>query len=268
MLTIGQFSKACHVTIKTLRHYDQIGLLRPAFVDPDTGFRYYRPEQIQDVLFICRMKRYGLSLGEISALQQMDASSAARFLKEKEAALLCQLRNLQTSLQDLRMIIERAERNEMTKSLLEPSRSISLVTPEKSLVLSHRETMGVGDFGRAYSILFEQLAKDHMIPGLTGSRYWDEEFNPDASDIESFVTLPDAAASIASGSIGGTLCAHLTHLGGYSTLSDSYAELSSWILENGYLPDGAPYEIYAANGFHNPDPASWKTEIYFPVRKA
>lgn len=268
MLTIGQFSKACHVTIKTLRHYDQIGLLHPASVDPDTGFRYYTPEQIQDVLFICRMKRYGLSLGEIRDLQQMDAPSAAGLLRHKEAALLVQLRDLQVSLQDLRVIIERTERNDMTHSILEPSPSISLVTPETSLILSHRETMGVGDFGRAYSILFEQLAREQAAPGLTGARYWDDEFNPDASDIEVFVLLPESARSIATGTIGGRLCAHMTHQGGYSTLSDSYAQLSKWILENGYVLDGAPWELYTVNGFQNTDPTAWKTEIYFPVRQA
>ena len=46
MLQIGEFSKICQVSVKTLRHYDKIGLLAPAEVDRFTGYRYYRVEQI------------------------------------------------------------------------------------------------------------------------------------------------------------------------------------------------------------------------------
>ncbi len=41
MLSIGEFSKISHLTMKTLRYYDEIGLLKPAFIDPKNGYRYY-----------------------------------------------------------------------------------------------------------------------------------------------------------------------------------------------------------------------------------
>ena len=46
MLQIGEFSRICQVSVKTLHHYDRIGLLAPARVDVLTGYRYYEPEQI------------------------------------------------------------------------------------------------------------------------------------------------------------------------------------------------------------------------------
>ena len=58
MLQIGEFSKICQVSVKTLHHYDKIGLLVPAEVDQFTGYRYYLPEQIDTMNYIGRLKRY------------------------------------------------------------------------------------------------------------------------------------------------------------------------------------------------------------------
>ena len=68
MLQIGQFSKVCQVSVKTLHHYDKIGLLAPAEVDRFTGYRYYKTDQIDDMNYIQRLKRYGFSLDEIQHL--------------------------------------------------------------------------------------------------------------------------------------------------------------------------------------------------------
>ena len=59
MLQIGEFSKICQVSVKTLHHYDKIGLLAPAEVDRFTGYRYYCIEQIDRMNYIQRLKRYG-----------------------------------------------------------------------------------------------------------------------------------------------------------------------------------------------------------------
>lgn len=68
MLQIGEFSRVCQVSVKTLHHYDKIGLLAPAEVDRFTGYRYYRTEQIDTMNYIKRLKRYGFSLEEIQHL--------------------------------------------------------------------------------------------------------------------------------------------------------------------------------------------------------
>ena len=62
MFTVGEFSRICQVSIKTLHHYDRIGLLAPLKVDPFSGYRYYGQQQVEKMLLIGRMKRYGFSL--------------------------------------------------------------------------------------------------------------------------------------------------------------------------------------------------------------
>lgn len=68
MLTIGEFSKISRVSTKTLRYYDQIGLLKPGYVSRDSGYRYYEVAQLRDMLLITRLKQYQFSLPEIAAV--------------------------------------------------------------------------------------------------------------------------------------------------------------------------------------------------------
>ena len=87
MLQIGEFSKVCQVSVKTLHHYDKIGLLVPAEVDRLTGYRYYQVEQIDTMNYIQRLKRYEFSLEEIQQIlafsDKKEISEILRRQKEK-----------------------------------------------------------------------------------------------------------------------------------------------------------------------------------------
>ena len=61
MLKIGEFSKLSRVSVRMLRHYDEIGLLSPARIDPDTEYRYYRVDQLPIVGRITSLKDMGFS---------------------------------------------------------------------------------------------------------------------------------------------------------------------------------------------------------------
>lgn len=69
---IGEFSRLGRVTVRTLRHYEKIGLLKPGIVDMWTGYRYYSPEQLQKLLSIVQLKQLGFSLAEIAELYEND----------------------------------------------------------------------------------------------------------------------------------------------------------------------------------------------------
>ena len=69
---IGEFSRLGRVTVRTLRHYEKIGLLKPGIVDMWTGYRYYGPDQLQKLLSIVQLKQLGFSLAEITELYEND----------------------------------------------------------------------------------------------------------------------------------------------------------------------------------------------------
>jgi len=76
MFRIGEFSKLSQVTVKALRYYDEIGLLKPAKVDPFTGYRYYSADQLPRLNRILALKDLGLSLAQISRLLDGDLPPA------------------------------------------------------------------------------------------------------------------------------------------------------------------------------------------------
>lgn len=82
MLTIGRFADATGLTAKALRHYDEIGLLVPAQVDPDNGYRYYDAAQIEDAVTIRRLRGLELPLEEIRGLLEADGDG----IRERLAA--------------------------------------------------------------------------------------------------------------------------------------------------------------------------------------
>ncbi|MEU2584345.1 MerR family transcriptional regulator [Streptomyces avermitilis] len=81
MLTIGTFAKACRLSPKALRLYDELDLLRPARVDPDTGYRYYAPEQLERARLVAWLRRLGMPLARIRQVCALDPGGAAREIR-------------------------------------------------------------------------------------------------------------------------------------------------------------------------------------------
>lgn len=266
MLTVGEFSKICQVSVKTLHHYDRIGLLNPFKVDPFTGYRYYSQQQVDQMLLIRRLKRYGFSLEEIGNLlvctQEQVLFSKLQQQKEK---LKWQKKEVELIISELSAHLQNFER---TGDIMEYQKGyeIRMTKTSDRVVLACRQMMGVNDFGKYYSSLYERIAKERLTPdGVRGAVYYDKEFNSECSDIELIVGIKEK--EVADKIIESHICAMTVHKGSYSSLPDAYGALVAWIEKNDYEWDGAPYEIYTKTQFDSLAPEEWETEIYFPVKK-
>ena len=266
MLTVGEFSKICHVSVKTLHHYDKIGLLRPEKVDAFSGYRYYGQSQVRRMLLIGRLKRYGFSLEEIKALLECEDSRIfCAKLRRQAEKLRGQRRELELATGELLAHLENMERTGDPMGY-QKNYEIELKQAPDLWVITSRQMMGVKEFGNFYSGLYERMAKEHLTPdGVRGAVYYDDEFNPERSDIELMVGIREREKA---GQLRkGGLCAMTVHKGGYSSLPDAYGALTAWIEEHGYAWDGAPFELYIKTQFDSLAPEEWETEVYFPVRE-
>ncbi|MGC9538588.1 MerR family transcriptional regulator [Streptomyces sp. UG1] len=81
MLTIGAFAKACRLSPKALRLYDELDLLKPSRVDPDTGYRYYAVEQLDKARLVAWLRRLGMPLARIRQVCAMCPADAAREIR-------------------------------------------------------------------------------------------------------------------------------------------------------------------------------------------
>lgn len=76
-MTIGEFARLSRLSAKALRRYDELGLLRPALVDPVNGYRYYDPAQVEGARLVAWLRRIGMPLSRIGRIVALDASAAA-----------------------------------------------------------------------------------------------------------------------------------------------------------------------------------------------
>ncbi len=89
MLKIGEFSKLSRVSIRMLRHYDDIGLLKPAQIDDFTGYRYYREDQLFVIGRITALKDMGFALADIVRILEIydDQDQLDEFFSERQKEL-------------------------------------------------------------------------------------------------------------------------------------------------------------------------------------
>jgi len=154
MLKIGEFSRLSQVTVKTLHHYDELGLIKPAHIDPVTNYRFYTVEQLPRIHRIMALKEMGLSLEQIGIMleKELPTDEIRGMLHFKQAEIQQEMREAQRqlSLVEFRLRMIEAEINfpdlDVVMKRLEPMRFLSffdkpdLTLPMEKL-LAHRESV-------------------------------------------------------------------------------------------------------------------------------
>src|SRR5690349_24364050 len=109
-LTVGDFSRATHLSVKTLRHYHQVGLLEPATVNPDTGYRYYSVHQIPAAQVIRRLRDLEMPVAGIKAvLAAPDAPARNTLITAHLNRLEAELAQTRTAVESLRILLAPAD---------------------------------------------------------------------------------------------------------------------------------------------------------------
>ena len=128
LYTIGEVAKLANVSIQTLRYYDQIGLFKPAFVDPETNYRYYKDLQLYHLDLIKSLKYIGTSLEDIKKVQQLKREELLDFMNEQEGIIEAQLARLR----EIQQNVEHAKRR-IEKQLNYPSFGEVVIREEEEL---------------------------------------------------------------------------------------------------------------------------------------
>jgi DNA-binding transcriptional MerR regulator len=110
MLKIGEFAKLCGASVQTLRYYDEVGVLCADSIDPDSGYRYYRPEQAETFRSIALFKEIGFSLDEIRLLMRGSEDENSRQFNKKREALIMEMRRMRLMVSRLDAMVSEPER--------------------------------------------------------------------------------------------------------------------------------------------------------------
>jgi DNA-binding transcriptional MerR regulator len=278
MLRIGEFSRLSQVTIKTLHHYDEIGLLKPSHVDPFTEYRYYTLDQLPRIHSIMALKELGLSLEEIAQLllEDLPPEQIRGMYRLKQTEVQQRLREEQARLAQIEFRLRQIEQEGTLQTVdivikrIEPFYALTM--RRKFLTRQEREVLGKA---------IEQADKEGRIRWNRASPteiFYEEEFQGDYSDAE--YTIPVDASHTPTVTLGdlGTFtlrevpaieaAATYLHQGDYPSLNEKYLFLQRWAVENGYKLSGTWRFVYHRGPMHHVDPSEYLTELQHPIERA
>ena len=268
MIKIGDFSKISQVTVKTLRYYDEIGLLKPAQIDHFTGYRYYSFDQLPRLNRILALKDLGLSLEQITqALQQaLPAAELRGMLRLKRAEIQQRVQEEQERLERVEARLKQIEQEDSMSTY-----DIVIKKVEPIAVASLRDIIpSYPEQGGLWNDLETTLRGHRANPtGPCFTIYHSDEPEIDAEVCEPLEAPIQVAGRVQSYVLPALEAAASTiHHGPFLTIGEAYEALIKWIEANGYTISGPCREIYlnpSKNGAQN-DPNT-VTEIQFPVAK-
>lgn len=261
MLTIGDFSRLSHVSPRMLRYYDAMGLLCPESIG-ENGYRYYRQEQLADLVRIQWLKDYGFPLAQVQTLLTLNDAALTEHLRQQVTVLRQELAVRQVQLHQLEQDILRMEG---TEPMNDNYHVILLEDPEQK-VFSIRKTIGVAQFHNLFNELRrEAAARCLRQTGPIQVLYYDSDFNPEQADVEAQMVVaqdgPDVTVKPA------FTCAAVQHNGPYEALHQAYAALCAWLAEHPeYRVCGPAMDRYL-NDPHQVPPQALQTGVLFPVER-
>ncbi len=272
MFKIGDFSKLVRVSIKTLRHYDRMGLLKPAWVDRFTSYRYYTLEQLPRLNRILALKDLGFSLEQIRRLlkDNLPAAELRGMMRIKHAELEQQLQAEQARLARVEARLRQIEREGVL-----PQYEVVLKTLPPQRVVGVRDLVpGYADISRLVDELRAHLQTQHIAPDAVGpylAIYYDAEYRDQGVDVEAAAPLPrplsETSRTIVHELPGVETMACVVHQGSYERLAEAYNALMSWVEANGYHVAGSNRDVYLQGPGPGLDMEHCVTEVQFPVKK-
>jgi DNA-binding transcriptional MerR regulator len=271
MIRIGDFSKLSRVPVKTLRYYDEVGLLKPLEVDALTGYRLYEFSQLSTLHRILALKDLGFSLEEIGRLLGDDLSveQMRGMLKLRETEARHRLREEAEHLERIESQLRQIEQEDVMSKY-----DVVIKSADELKIASVRGVVPTPpEQGGLWQELEGYLAMQRVRPtGACFTLYHDDEFKERDWDLEVCEPI-DAELGASSRVKVRTLpavdaLACTIHHGPFVTIGEAYNAIGKWITDNGYRITGPCREVYlrpSKNG-SQADPET-VTEIQFPVEK-
>lgn len=270
MFKIGDFARINKVSIKTLHHYDDLGILQPETTDIHTGYRYYSADQMRKLNQILAFKEAGFSLSEIANIFKDIPSPKllVTMLEEKAVQLEETVRTHQERLARLRTNIFLIKNggipimNEITVKKVEPI----LIASLRATISNLSQLMPLWE---ELNNFIDSKGIKKVVPCMTlFYNPWSHDSSNDVEVAEPVVKRFEGNGKVKVYELARVnKMACLIHQGPFKTIPDTYIALSKWVKENGYEVNGPAREIYHKGDWVTDNPEEYVTEIQFPLKE-
>lgn len=264
MYRIGEFSELSKTTIKTLLYYEKEELLIPAFVDPETGYRFYETNQLPELAKIISLRQMGLSINNIKSILKGD--NLEQILKSRKQELETEISLYTSQLLQINNLLEGKDmKHEVVLKEL------------PSYIVYYKEGV-IKDFSEIVKFILQSAGECKSTnpnikcvePDYCYVSYLDGEYK------ETNIKIRYAQAVTEMGTPNETIkfeklnpvkAACIYHKGAYDNLRESYSYLIKWVEENGYEIAEPIRERYIDGMWNKGSEEEWLTEIQIPIRK-
>ncbi|MEV4757772.1 MerR family transcriptional regulator [Micromonospora sp. NPDC049559] len=268
LMPIGVFARATRLSVRVLRNYDRLGLLVPALVDPDTGYRRYGVDQFSRAGLIRRLRELEVPLPEIAEILAAGTPERARAVvarhRERVAARAARLDEIAG-----RLAVVLADPGRVPGWLQVYERWRDAQPVARTLVRTPLSGLAEA-LAPGFARLFAGLAEQGIVPtGPAGTRYLSDDLDAAESEVELYVPVarpPRPTATVAAGELAGTLLVATVHEGGYDEIETAYGSLGRWIAEQDRVLAGPAEECYLVPPAPGVPTTALRTEIAWPVR--
>jgi len=270
MFRIGEFSKMSKTTIKTLRYYDEIGLLKPEEIDKFTGYRIYTTSQLVQLHRIQELRQIGLSISEISEI--LSGRDYQPVLQKRKAELISVLAEGQSQLSRIEFILQGEKNMNYSATIKEVP---ACIVYSKKITIPNYDAAKQEVYFGIIPELGETIAKKYPELKCATPSYCFISY-PDGEHKEKDVIIEFCEAvdklypnfdDIIFKEVKSCTVVSIIHKGAYTELPKAYAYACKWIDENGYTISDSPRENYIDGIWNKENEADWLTEVQMPVIK-
>lgn len=267
LFQIGEMAKLFHLSVSSIRHYEEIGLILPEYVDPDTGYRYYSTRQFEAFNGVRYLRALGMPLGEIrDVFQNRGVGNMEEKLRRQKQAVVEKQQELKR--------IERKIDNRLRQ--LEEARTSPLdeirqgILPAGRMVVLHRPMTihGSEDMEEPVSALTSGLGEPVAFLGKIGLLITPERLRAGAFEgYDGIFLLPDPEDRVKGNmtEVPASPCVFVRYRGHHADAKQRYWRLLSYIRERGLTISGPSREITLIDYGITDDPEEFVTEICIPV---
>ncbi len=272
MLRIGDFSRLSRISIRMLRHYDELGLLVPISTDYYTSYRYYSEEQLLIASRITALKEMGFSLATISEILKNynNPKALSEFLTIKQAEVQAQAEEISQRLLLLETAIMRLRKDDNAMNY-----NVILKTLPERYVASVRKIIpSYNQEGILWNFLMTETAPivnlQQACCGASLAVFHDEGFKENDVDVE--IQMPikgqyQNTENVVFKTVPAVEFASATYKGSYDQITAVNQAVADWVNDNGYDFNGAMFCIYHVSPAQTNNPDELVTEVCYPVKK-
>jgi DNA-binding transcriptional MerR regulator len=266
LLSIGMFSRASSLSIKMLRAYHASGLLEPAHVDPQTGYRMYAADQLADAAIILRLRDLDLPLEQVGeVLRARDPEATRRVLAAHRDAMQARLVAAERIVAELRSDLAPRTHTPVHVRFEETAPTVRVVAD-----------VAAAELWPWLESTFARLS--HAIEGAGGTpvrsrgALYDAELADDWGEhvealvpVAAPVPLGAREDGLSTGELPAAWTAVLVHAGDYDAIGETYRALGAWVARHAEPTGECIREWYVVGAADGVAPAAYRTEIAWPI---